>query len=295
MVKKIDVETREAQEELDSLKAEERTQRKLNDALHAENRKLEKEDKGLKIDIKELSERVSRIKATLKKLKDNEDAIDAQTAKEKADIAETLRELEKIRKVAEDTIVESDKKIAALAEKDAATNKKSDTLKSNTEAFAEDKAAVEQTKKEYAKLLNDVEVDKERVTKIIAQRAEALADTEKKNAELDNSIEDVKNIKEQHRAKKEDCVRAEKETLALNDNLVEAQAHLDKKNKEADKEKEFLAAQIASAEAEKKSYMKLRQALSVRAQEVERDELRVNKLIRENNLTKEIDELRQEK
>ena len=144
--KTIDVEIAEAQEELDNLKADERTQRTLNDTLNKDNRELKKENKAMGEEKTDVSAEIKKLRATLKTLRSNESDRKKEVAEEKASISKLKKEAEIAEGNAEVRIAE-----AGTAENKANAAKKIVTdqramLQKEVSDFAKDQREVEALK-----------------------------------------------------------------------------------------------------------------------------------------------------
>ena len=290
-----DVELREAQEKLDNLKAEERTQRKLNDTLNADNRKLKKENKDLQGDNETLAIRTAKQKTMLRGLDAKVSKENNRILAEDARFAKANRDLDARQKDAYERTDQAEEAESKANKAKEATENIRILLKKERADFDKERGEINQLKKDYEKLLNDAAVEKDKASKLVAEKTDALAEVGKKKDDLEADIIEAGKIKEQHRAKKQEYVNAERETLALNANLQEAQKHLDEMKKDADELKKSLAGQIEKSKQAEKSYNKLKQALSIQKEELDLETLRVQKLVREKGIAKELEELRKEK
>lgn len=281
-------------ETMDRLKQEERDLRAQNDQLRNENRGFKKENKGLQEKNEDIAVRISRQRAALTKVEGKAHVLEAERRRKQSSYDKWNREIADREEAMETTQKESDEAVAKLEETKAAVERKQATLKSDRIQL--NKERDEFTKKENALEVtrNELEVEKDQAERVTEAKREALKKAEAKREAMAKTLNEVKEIKERFTAKKDEAAKLGQETIDLNRGIKDRQKKLDALIEDAEKEKKTVAALKDKVRLQREGLGRENNALDTRKKEIEKLDLQVKKLIRDNDLGKDVANLKKE-
>ena len=240
-----------------------------------------------KKDIPKLAEQVKELQGQILtangKLKDTQRKTDEEIAKSKGEQAINEGILAKIEKESKGL----DAKKTQDLEADKQRKIKEDKLVSGSAKLDQERAAFEDSKKEYAKKEREIEAIKQKET-------EALAGIEKKSVAAEETLNKAKEVKARTEDKE---TAADKKTQELN--LRASTLVIDKKSNEdekanIEKQKKDLVGKLAEAESKSNTYDRMIADLNKKKDEFEVRRLRVEKIIKEKGVKEELAQLEKE-
>jgi chromosome segregation ATPase len=173
------------------------------------------------------------------------------------------------------------------AKKDLSVEK--DILKQDQQVFdAEKNKFYSKTKHEHERELNTIALKKEQELDILKKET---AKVKQASAELDIKVKTAEAVQENSQLKIQETERVKQETEALKQQYQTAKDSVDKHLSELKQARAEADIQKKECESAKESFQRQIQALDTREKEIKIKELRVRKLIKDNQLDKELKQL----
>lgn len=293
-MKKLDVEIREGQEELERVTAEGRSLRAANNSLSTENRKFIKANKAMvegniALAIEELAH-----KAALKKLREGLAALRAELDSGKSDIVRETKILNKTFEGCEFAKKEAYEAEAKLDNVKADILDERAKLKKERESFNRERSEADILKEEYKNKLKDLEAKEINALELIRERENDLIMIERQQEKLVGAKLKVDEAKDQYEVKKLECENEKQASIKANKEIEEILKRAKAREKAVTAVEKATAVKQAIVDSKEKSVDSILEALEVRDKETEVRELRVQKLIKEHGLDKELKRLKKQ-
>lgn len=287
MVKVADTEAL-IRELIESLKNEERDLRKRNDDLRKENRDFLTANKGWQKKNEDISVQISSQRTILRNLEAGINEINAEIRQKEVNANKRIQNAEDSEEVLNEIArknADGILKLLKIKDEIAAGHA---SLKKKRITLNEDEDRVNQQKKDYEKLLNEVEVEKDKTTQLVAQKIEALKKSEEDKVKIAETLKEAEEIKKQILAREQELKQAKDNTVALNCEIDVKKRQFAVLLEETEKKKKDLGVQIDKCKAKQKGLNRENKELDIKKQEIETENLKVQKIIRDKKIAKDL-------